>query len=60
MRVNSLLGSDKATIMHQVGTLVQSSIENDQQIECADEVNTEYVILFDSMAVVNRLKLELL
>ena len=46
--------------MHQVGTLVQSSIENDQQIECADEVNTEYVILFDSMAVVNRLKLDLL
>lgn len=60
MRVNSLLGSDKATIMHQVETLVQSSIENDQQLERADEVNTEYVILFDSMAVVNHLKLDLL
>ena len=46
--------------MHQVETLVQSSIENDQQIERADEVNTEYVILFDRMAVVNRLKLDLL
>ena len=40
-----LLGSDKATMMYKVETLVQSSIENDQ-----------YVILF-GMAVVNPLKL---
>lgn len=52
-----LLGSDKATIMHQVETLLKSSTENDQQIEGADKVNTEHVILFDDIQVVNRLKL---
>lgn len=52
-----LLASDKATIMHQLQTLVQSSIENYQQIEGTDEVNRGHVILFDGMAVVNRLKL---
>ena len=49
-----LLASDKATIIHQVETLVQSSIENYRQIE---GVNTGHVILFDSMAVVHRLRL---
>ena len=46
-----LLGLDKRTIMHQVETLVQSAIVNDQQIEGADEVNTEHVILVHGMAV---------
>ena len=36
--------------------LVQSSIENSQQIEVLDEVNMEQVILFDGVAVVNCLK----
>ena len=36
--------------------LIQSWIENSQQIEVADEVNTEQVILFDGVAVVNCLK----
>ena len=52
-----LLGLDKPNIMHQVETLVQCSIANDRQIESADEVNTEHVILVHGMAVVNHLKL---
>ena len=55
-----LLASDKAAIMHQVETLVQSLVENYQQTEGTDEEDTGNVILFDGMAVVNCLKLGLL
>lgn len=54
-----LLASDKAAIMHQVETLVQSLVENYQQTEGTDEEDTGNVILFDGMAVVNCLKLGL-
>ena len=54
-----LLGSDKATTMHQVEVLVQSLIENYQQVEGIEEVNTGYIKLFDGMAVVYHLKLGL-
>ena len=54
-----LLGSDKATTMHQVEALVQSLIENYQQVEGIEEVNIGYIKLFDGMAVVYHLKLGL-
>lgn len=51
------LASDKAAIMHQVETLVQSLVENYQHTEGTDEEDTGNIILFDGMAVVNCLKL---
>ena len=58
-----LLGSDKATVMHKIEEIICSSTAEGQHQnqECnssLDEVNTEQVVMFDGMAVINRIKLD--